>query len=51
MYLISQSGYKRVPLFPILKNECIDVVFHSDEHFDTFFSDIFFQLQNLEKKV
>ena len=27
-----------------------NLVFHSDEHFDTFISDIFFQLQNLEKK-
>ena len=27
-----------------------NLVFYSDEHFYTFFSDIFFQLQNLEKK-
>ena len=27
-----------------------NLVFHSDEHFDTFISDIFFQPQNLEKK-
>ena len=50
MFLISQSCYKSVPLFPILKNECIEIEFFIQMSSLIIFSDIFFSTSKFGEK-